>query len=118
MTIWGHDEVYIEKDTEKKEWRVYVEKTRAFLVAVPFVHAFSDFPYAPDYNNAVQACQSDPDLALTAREEREVLLAIAREEEQAKKAKEQAKEPPKKAVEAARVDTNVFSLDAFRRKKR
>jgi hypothetical protein len=100
MAIWGHTKVIVEKDKANKRWIVRT-LSGAELVVVPWTAAFADFPFAPDYAEAVSTCQADPDMRLTPREKEEVLRL-------------KNNQP---VVEEDAEDSNVLKVD-FQKKKR
>lgn len=79
MTIWGHTHVHVEKDPEKREWRVSTAKEpHQLLVKIPWSDAFRTFEHAKDYSEAVATCQSHPTTALTRAEARSVRAEMER----------------------------------------
>lgn len=67
MSIWGHKEVKIEKNVEKKCWYVRTLQGSA-LCTVNWTDVFRDIKNAPDYALALATCtQAAP---LTIKEER------------------------------------------------
>lgn len=69
MTIWGHENVKVEKDAEKRCWHVRTLQG-GHLCTVPWADAFREIPAAPDYAAAVATCMGHPRTALTPAEER------------------------------------------------
>ena len=82
MSIWGHEQVKVEKDVERKCWHVRTMQN-GHLCTVPWADAFKEFPAAPDYAAAVATCVGHPKTALTPAEER---IAYAESLPQDKKA--------------------------------
>ena len=67
MSIWGHKEVKIEKNVDKKCWYVRTLQGSA-LCTVHWIDVFRDIKNAPDYALALATCtQAAP---LTIKEER------------------------------------------------
>lgn len=67
VNIWGNTKVFIEKDEEKREWRVFSETPpRQLLVTIPWSAALREWPHAKDYNVAVKTCMAN--LGLTEEE--------------------------------------------------
>ena len=82
MAIWGHDEVYVEKDVENRLWRVFTSnKEHQLLCTVNWADLFRklDRRQYPDYLEALATCQSSKLTALT-EEEEAIALAEARGE--------------------------------------
>jgi hypothetical protein len=71
VSIWGHEQVKVEKDVERKCWHVRTMQG-GHLCTVPWADAFKEFPSAPDYAAAVATCVGHPKTALTASEEHKV----------------------------------------------
>ena len=69
MSIWGHENVKIEKDVEKRCWHVRTMQG-GHLCTVPWADSFREFNNAPDYAAAVATCIGHPKTALTPAEER------------------------------------------------
>lgn len=78
VSIFGNAEVFIEKDTEKREWRVWSkEPPRQHLCTIPWAHALKEWPYAKDYDVAVKTCMANEIAALS---DEELAEEMAREE--------------------------------------
>lgn len=117
MAIWGHETVRVEKDVEKREWRVLTAKApHQLLVTVPWTDAFRTFKHAPDYSEAIATCQSHENTALTEKEEREVLWEIEHPGEAAAKAQAKAQAKAREKEEALKAP-NVLEID-FKAKRR
>lgn len=77
VNIFGNAEVFIEKDEEKREWRVWSkDPPRQHLCTIPWAHALKEWPHAKDYNVAVKTCMAS-NLGLT---DDEMSEELAREE--------------------------------------
>ncbi len=125
MTVWGHNEVYVEKDVSNRCWIVSTSKTRQHLVTIPWFMAFKDVNPTthPDFCNALAACLSSPNTSLT-REEAlsasEEVFGVAppppvpRPVASTPSKKSEAEPPAQKSADRS----NVLSMDAFRKKKR
>ncbi len=113
MAIWGHDVVNIEKDTEKKEWRLYTLQG-GYINTVPWSHVLDnlDPKQYPDLTEAISTCQYDEVTALTKAELRE--LRRAREAP----AVEAPAPPLPDADTKPAYRATVLSLEDFRKRKR
>lgn len=69
MTIWGHENVKVEKDFEKRCWHVRTMQG-THLCTIPWSDAFRDVGHATDYAAAIATCMGHPRMALTPEEER------------------------------------------------
>ena len=69
MTIWGHENVKVEKDFEKRCWHVRTMQG-THLCTIPWSDAFRDVSHAADYAAAIATCMGHPRMALTPEEER------------------------------------------------
>ncbi len=76
-SIWGNKEVLIEKDDEKRLWRVFsTGPEKQLLVTIPWASALKEWPHAKDYGNAVKTCMAS-DLTLTDEEMSEEVARAA-----------------------------------------
>lgn len=74
-SIFGNAEVFIEKDTAKREWRVYSPgPEKQHLCTIPWAHSLKEWPHARDYNVAVKTCMANEHTALTEEEEYELMV--------------------------------------------
>ncbi len=70
--VWGHVDVFVEKDEENRQWVVSTAKVpHQHLMTIAWKDAFRAYnpKHAPDYHAAIMTCQSNDETALTQEEE-------------------------------------------------
>ncbi len=111
MPIWGHLEVHVVKDTDKRVWVVSTSaRPHQHLVTIPWVDAYKNIKpaHAPDYCEAIATCQSHKNTRLTEEEEDSAIAELDAQASVTKKDPSPTKEP---------LPNNVVSLADARRRK-
>ncbi len=119
MSVWGHSEVYVVKNTDTKTWDVFTSKQpRQLLVTIKWTDALRhiEHAHAPDFVEALNACRSDEHTDLTFEEEDEARAEL--EGRVPATAPVVVAAAPSSSTSAQSLTKNVFSLADFRKKKR